>query len=126
MLRALLGVGRRARPSRSCATSGSRGRFSAALVGGALALSGAALQALLGNPLADPYLLGVSGGAACGTLVGALLGLGARGRASGAARSRCPLAAFLGALAAVLVVGLGRLRPAAGSTAGGSSSRASS
>ena len=34
------------------------------LVGGALALSGAALQALLRNPLADPYLLGVSGGAA--------------------------------------------------------------
>ncbi|HEX7528635.1 MAG TPA: iron chelate uptake ABC transporter family permease subunit, partial [Thermoanaerobaculia bacterium] len=33
----------------------------AVLVGGALALSGAALQALLGNPLADPYLLGVSG-----------------------------------------------------------------
>ena len=37
--------------------------FLAVLVGGALALSGAALQALLGNPLADPYLLGVSGGA---------------------------------------------------------------
>src|SRR5450756_1197631 len=53
----------------------------AVLVGGALALSGAALQALLGNPLADPYLLGVSGGAACGTLVGSLLGLGASGDA---------------------------------------------
>jgi iron complex transport system permease protein len=81
----------------------------AVLVGGALALSGAALQALLGNPLADPYLLGVSGGAACGTLVGSLLGLGA----SAGARTgifgalALPLAAFLGALAAVLVVGLG-------------------
>ena len=81
----------------------------AVLVGGALALSGAALQALLGNPLADPYLLGVSGGAACGTLVGSLLGLGAAaGAGSGILGSLAlPLAAFLGALAAVLVVGLG-------------------
>ena len=76
-----------------------------ALVGGALAVSGAALQALLGNPLADPYLLGVSGGAACGTLLGALLGLGARG-ASGSSYA-LPLAGFLGALVAVLVVGAG-------------------
>jgi iron complex transport system permease protein len=81
----------------------------AVLVGGALALSGAALQALLGNPLADPYLLGVSGGAACGTLVGSLLGLGATaGAQAGLFGSLAlPLAAFLGALAAVLVVGLG-------------------
>jgi len=76
----------------------------AALVGGALALSGAALQALLQNPLADPYLLGVSGGAACGTLVGSLLGLSAAGALG---RAALPLAAFLGALAAVLLVGLG-------------------
>jgi iron complex transport system permease protein len=74
-------------------------------VGGALALSGAALQALLGNPLADPYLLGVSGGAACGTLVGSLLGLGAGGGIFGTLA--LPLAAFLGALAAVLLVGVG-------------------
>ncbi len=80
----------------------------AVLVGGALALSGAALQALLGNPLADPYLLGVSGGAACGTLAGSLLGLGAAGAGSSLLGSfALPLAAFLGALAAVLVVGLG-------------------
>ncbi len=39
-------------------------------VGASLALSGAALQALLRNPLADPYLLGVSGGAALGSLIG--------------------------------------------------------
>lgn len=76
----------------------------AALVGGALALSGAALQALLQNPLADPYLLGVSGGAACGTLVGSLLGLSAAGALG---RAALPLAAFLGALVAVLLVGLG-------------------
>jgi iron complex transport system permease protein len=79
------------------------------LVGGALALSGAALQALLGNPLADPYLLGVSGGAACGTLVGSLLGLGASAgvRAGIFDALALPFAAFLGALAAVLVVGIG-------------------
>ena len=76
----------------------------AALVGAALALSGAALQALLQNPLADPYLLGVSGGAACGTLLGSLLGLSGAGILG---RAALPLAAFLGALAAVLLVGLG-------------------
>ena len=68
------------------------------LVGGSLALSGASLQALLGNPLADPYLLGVSGGAACGTLLGAILGL------QGPVAS--PLAALVGGLAAVLLVGV--------------------
>jgi len=75
-----------------------------ALVGGVLALSGAALQALLQNPLADPYLLGVSGGAACGTLLGSLLGLSAAGVLG---RVAMPLAGFLGALVAVLLVGLG-------------------
>ena len=42
------------------------------LVGGALASSGAAFQALLRNPLADPYILGVSGGAAVGALAATL------------------------------------------------------
>jgi iron complex transport system permease protein len=74
------------------------------LVGGALALSGASLQALLQNPLADPYLLGVSGGAACGTLLASLLGVGRDGSTGALA---LPLAAFLGALVAILVVGLG-------------------
>lgn len=74
------------------------------LVGAALALSGASLQALLGNPLADPYLLGVSGGAACGTLAASLLGLGASQTLGAFA---LPLAAFLGALGAVLLVGVG-------------------
>src|SRR5262249_19838230 len=43
-------------------------------VGGVLALSGALLQALLRNPLADPYVLGVSGGAAVAALAALALG----------------------------------------------------
>lgn len=43
------------------------------LAGGALSASGVAFQALLRNPLADPYLLGVSGGAAVGALVALLV-----------------------------------------------------
>jgi iron complex transport system permease protein len=44
--------------------------------GGLLALSGVLLQALLENPLAEPYVLGVSGGAACGALAVMRLGAG--------------------------------------------------
>jgi iron complex transport system permease protein len=44
-------------------------------VGAALALSGALLQALLRNPLADPYVLGISGGAAVAALIALALGL---------------------------------------------------
>ncbi len=62
----------------------------AMLVGAALSTSGTVLQALLRNPLADPYVLGISSGAALGTV----LALWAGGRAAAAA----PLAAFLGAL----------------------------
>ncbi len=47
----------------------------AAIVGACLALAGAALQALLKNPLADPFLLGTSGGAATGAALAALAGL---------------------------------------------------
>ena len=43
--------------------------------GALLALAGSLLQALLRNPLADPYVLGVSGAAAVGALLGMLLGL---------------------------------------------------
>lgn len=46
------------------------------VVGAVLGASGAALQGLLRNPLADPFILGVSGGAALGASVVALLGLG--------------------------------------------------
>jgi len=71
-------------------------------VGGLLALAGALMQVLLRNPLADPYILGVSGGAACAALVAMLLGLG------GAWISG---SAFAGALLAMLLVfALGRGR----------------
>lgn len=65
-----------------------------ALVGACLATAGALFQALLRNPLADPYVLGVSGGAALGGVAAIALG-GAIGL--GAAAS--PLFAFAGALA---------------------------
>lgn len=45
------------------------------IVGGSLALAGALMQILLRNPLADPYVLGVSGGAAVASLLAMLLGL---------------------------------------------------
>ncbi|HSM36984.1 MAG TPA: iron ABC transporter permease [Longimicrobiales bacterium] len=70
----------------------------AALVGGALALSGAVFQALLRNPLADPYVLGVSGGAAVGAVLA--LALGADHTASAAV----PFAALAGALGATALV----------------------
>lgn len=70
----------------------------AALVGGALAASGATFQALLRNPLAEPYILGVSGGAAVGA-VGAIVLAGAP--ASG---SIVALSAFAGAIVAILLV----------------------
>ncbi|OYT74548.1 MAG: hypothetical protein CFK49_07880, partial [Armatimonadetes bacterium JP3_11] len=46
----------------------------AALVGGTLACVGCAFQGLLRNPLADPYIIGVSSGAAVGAVAGVLLG----------------------------------------------------
>ena len=63
--------------------------------GGLLALAGALLQVLLRNPLADPYVLGISGGAGVGAILAMLLGLGVAG-VNGAS--------FVGALAAMLVV----------------------
>jgi iron complex transport system permease protein len=71
-----------------------------AVVGGALAAAGAALQAILRNPLAEPHLLGVSGGAALGGVVAMVLG-GSRG--SGVSLA-APLGAFVGALGAMLLV----------------------
>jgi len=46
------------------------------MVGAALSLSGAVLQALLRNPLADPFVLGISSGAALGAVLAILLGCG--------------------------------------------------
>jgi iron complex transport system permease protein len=47
----------------------------AALVGAALAASGVALQAILRNPLAEPYILGISSGAALGVMTAAVAGI---------------------------------------------------
>ena len=75
----------------------------AVLVGAALSLGGLVFQALLRNPLAEPYILGVSGGSAIGAIIGIMLGL-----------SRFPgvsLAAFagsLGSLALILIMTAGR------------------
>lgn len=71
----------------------------AALVGAALALSGATFQALLRNPLADPYVLGVSSGAAVGAVLAVVSGVAAR-LAWGV-----PVAAFAGGIVAMLLVG---------------------
>ena len=75
MARAGSATRRRSPSSSSC---GSRARSLAALVGAALAASGATFQALLRNPLAEPYILGVSGGAAVGAVLAIVLGLAAR------------------------------------------------
>ena len=48
----------------------------AVIVGGALALSGAVMQALFRNPLAEPTLVGISAGASLGTVIALLLGFG--------------------------------------------------
>lgn len=86
------------------------------LVGAALAVSGAALQALLQNPLADPFVLGVSGGAALGGASAIAFGLDRLGAylppmLSGfASLSPVAFAAFAGALLATAVVfGAGRV-----------------
>jgi iron complex transport system permease protein len=63
--------------------------FSAAALGAALALAGVGFQALLRNPLADPYVLGVSGGASLGGALALVVGAGSLG---------VPAAAFGGAL----------------------------
>jgi cobalamin transport system permease protein len=47
----------------------------AALLGATLSLGGMVFQALLRNPLAEPYILGISGGSAIGAIIGILLGL---------------------------------------------------
>ncbi len=46
----------------------------AALVGATLSLGGLVFQALLRNPLAEPYILGISGGSAIGAIIGILIG----------------------------------------------------
>jgi len=70
----------------------------ALVLGGGLAVAGATFQALLRNPLAEPYILGVSGGAAVGAVAVLALGLTTAGSWS------LPLAALVGALVAIVLV----------------------
>ena len=69
--------------------------LAAFVTGAALALAGVLMQVLLRNPLADPYILGLSGGAAVGALASIMLGLGGWWLSS---------TAFVGALISVVVV----------------------
>ncbi len=72
------------------------------ITGGLLALSGALMQTLLRNPLADPYVLGISGGAAVATLISILLGT---------MTQYLSIYAFIGSLISMLlVIGLTQVR----------------
>jgi len=85
----------------------------AAIAGGGLAAVGAAFQALLRNPLAEPYVLGVSGGAAFGATVAIAIGLSA---ATVLGARLIPVAAMAGGLAATsLVYAVSRSAPAGAS-----------
>jgi iron complex transport system permease protein len=70
------------------------------MVGGSLAAVGVGLQALLRNPLADPYVLGVSSGAALGAAMAVLLGFGT----TWLAVSALPVFAFAGGLLSLFIV----------------------
>jgi len=88
--------------------------FLSSLVGAALAAAGTAFQSLLRNPLADPFVLGVSTGASLGTILYSILAAswGAVQATAGVAYGR-PMAAFAGAalvIAAVYFVAGGRSR----------------
>jgi iron complex transport system permease protein len=77
----------------------------AILVGAALAVSGAAMQGLFRNPLADPALIGVSAGGALGAVSVIVLGAGfITSLFPALAGGAVPAAAFLGALVATLLV----------------------
>jgi iron complex transport system permease protein len=69
----------------------------AGIIGAALSMAGVVFQALLRNPLAEPYILGISGGAAVGAIIGILLGVAATLLGISAL-------AFLGGLASILIV----------------------
>jgi cobalamin transport system permease protein len=84
----------------------------AGLCGGMLAVSGSAYQGVFRNPLADPYLLGVAGGAGLGATFAIVYGAAAAGHSP-----IVPLAAFAGAIAAVVATYvLGRSAGAARTT----------
>lgn len=69
--------------------------LAAILVGSGLATAGIVLQAILRNPLAEPYLLGTSSGAGLAAVIAVILGV---------SRIYMPLAAFLGAIASIILV----------------------
>ncbi|MDP2923806.1 MAG: iron ABC transporter permease [Candidatus Omnitrophota bacterium] len=69
--------------------------LTAILVGSGLGVCGIALQAILRNPLAEPYLLGTSSGASLGAVIAVI---------SGISRIYMPLAAFIGAIASIILV----------------------
>lgn len=71
-----------------------------ALVGAALATAGVLFQGLLRNPLADPYIIGTSGGAALGAVLAMIAPVGL----AFAGMGLVPIAAFCGALLTVMVV----------------------
>ena len=93
--------------------------FLSSLVGAALAVAGTAFQSLLRNPLADPFVLGVSTGASLGTILYSILAAswGSAEAVAGLAYGR-PIAAFAGAalvVAAVYFVAGGSPRSGEGS-----------
>jgi len=69
--------------------------LAAILVGSGLAVSGIALQAILRNPLAEPYLLGTSSGAGLAAVIAVIAGI---------SRVYMPLAAFIGAVISIVLV----------------------
>lgn len=71
-----------------------------ALVGAALALAGVGMQAFTRNPLAEPYVLGISSGASLGAVLAMLAGLSL----PGLGRLSVPAGAFAGALVSILLV----------------------
>ncbi|MBZ0156267.1 MAG: iron ABC transporter permease [Alphaproteobacteria bacterium] len=75
--------------------------FAAALIGIALGSSGAVLQGILRNPLADPYILGLSSGASLAASAGLILGI---------ASFAVPLLAFFGAVVTGGIVGIMSMR----------------
>lgn len=70
------------------------------LVGACLALAGTVMQALFQNPMADPYIVGVSGGAALGAVAAMILGVSVQA----AGFTAVPLMAFAGALSVTTLV----------------------
>ena len=72
--------------------------LTSAIVGGGLAMSGVVFQGILLNPLADPYTLGISAGAAFGASIALLFNIGFMGLYS------VPLCAFIGATATLILV----------------------